>query len=132
MSKQAAKDPKPDIEPVKKSSHPKFIEMVIDGIKKLNERTGSSRQALLKYIIATYELDPKLANQHLKVALKNGIKNGQVKQSKGTGSNGSFKLGDEAKKSEAKKSQLKRSMKKRKKRNLAKKLNRKNCCKQKD
>lgn len=84
------------------NKHPKFIEMIIDGLKKLNERSGSSRHALLNYITSTYALDSKLANQHLKLALKNGVKNGLLKQLKGIGSNGSFKIGEEAKKKVAK------------------------------
>jgi len=68
--------------------------MTTEAIRKLDEKTGSSRQAIVKYIIATYALEAKLANQHTKVALKNAVKNGALKQSKGVGASGSFKLGD--------------------------------------
>jgi histone H1/5 len=71
-----------------------FIEMIADALKKLNEKSGSSRQAILKYIVSNYPVDAKAANQHVKLALKNGVKNGQLKQSKGVGASGSFKLGD--------------------------------------
>lgn len=75
-------------------SHPKFIDMVIEGIRHLNERSGSSRHALLKFIESQYHLNPKLANTHLKLALKSGVKSGALKQSKGIGAAGSFKIGD--------------------------------------
>ena len=84
-------------------SHPTFLEMIKAGLKQLNERSGSSRIALLKYIVATHKLDEKTANVHLKMALKRGVKDGSLKQVKGVGSNGSFKLADGAKKTGEKK-----------------------------
>ena len=61
------------------------------------ERGGSSRLAILKYIMKEYQLgqDEKLVNAHLKLALRSGIKNGLLKQSKGTGAAGSFRIGPE-------------------------------------
>jgi histone H1/5 len=56
--------------------------MIVDALRKLNEKSGSSRQAIVKYIIANHKLDAKLVNQHVKLALKNGVKNGALKQSK--------------------------------------------------
>ena len=60
------------------------------------ERGGSSRQAILKYICKHYNVgkDEKVVNQHLKMALRAGVKNGNLKQSKGTGASGSFRLGE--------------------------------------
>ena len=57
-------------------------------------------------------MDPKEAtcNQHLKLALRAGVKNGTLKQSKGHGACGSFKLGVEKTKSKkAKKSAEKKT-----------------------
>lgn len=76
----------------KTTTHPKFIEMIQAGIKHLNEKTGSSRIALMKYIVTTYSLDEKMAKTHLRLALIKGVKDGVLKQVKGVGSNGSFKL----------------------------------------
>jgi len=61
------------------------------------ERGGSSRLAILKYITKKYQLgqDEKLVNAHLKMALRSGIKSGLLKQSKGTGAAGSFRIGAE-------------------------------------
>ena len=35
-------------------THPKYSDMVVSAITTLKERKGSSRQAILKHIIATY------------------------------------------------------------------------------
>jgi len=74
------------------SSHPKYSEMIKAALKSLNDRGGSSRAAILKFVLANYSLDPIQANQHLKLALKNGVKGKYFKQTKGNGASGSFKL----------------------------------------
>ena len=73
----------PTVEEKRKYKHPKFFEMISAAIIKLDERKGSSKQALLKYIVENYDVDSKLANRNLKLALKNGIRNGLIKQSTG-------------------------------------------------
>lgn len=40
-------------------AHPKFIDMITESLEKLNERSGSSRQAILKYIVANFPVDQK-------------------------------------------------------------------------
>jgi histone H1/5 len=47
--------------------------MVGKAIAALKERGGSSRQAILKYIMANFNVgkDPKTVNVHLKLSLKN-------------------------------------------------------------
>ncbi|XP_061192332.1 histone H1-delta-like [Saccostrea echinata] len=111
-------DPKPETEkvgkatkaaksPKKKSvksknktplNHPHYREMIKDALTNLKERGGSSRQAILKYIMKNFKVDDeKSANNHLKMALRAGVKNGSLKQSKGTGASGSFRLGEGAK-----------------------------------
>jgi len=74
------------------ASHPKYSDMIKAALKALNDRGGSSRAAILKFVLANYSLDPIQANQHLKLALKNGIKSKHFKQTKGNGASGSFKL----------------------------------------
>ena len=76
----------------KEPTHPKYSEMVISAITALKERTGSSRQAILKYIITTYNLDEKVATTHVRRALVQGVIKGLLKQVKGTGANGSFRV----------------------------------------
>jgi len=76
----------------KPANHPKYSEMIKAAITTLKERGGSSRQAILKYISANYKVGDNAAS-HLKLALRAGVKNGSLAQSKGTGASGSFKLG---------------------------------------
>lgn len=95
--------------PKKPAAHPKYCDMIKAAITSLKERGGSSRQAILKYICANYKVDGDKAKNHLKIALRAGIKNGTLKQSKGTGASGSFRLG-EAKKA-AKKPKAKKAKK---------------------
>jgi len=87
----------PSANPKPKATHPKFPEMIAEALKKLNEKSGSSRHAIVKYIMATYNIEEKITNKHTKVALRAGVQNNNLKQSKGTGVTGSFKLGDAAK-----------------------------------
>lgn len=83
----------------KPTVHPTYSEMVKTALGSLKERGGSSRQALLKYIMANFKVgtDSKAVNVHLKIALRNGVKKETIKQSKGTGAAGSFKLGEQPK-----------------------------------
>ena len=82
--------------PKKPAAHPKYSEMVGKAIAALKERGGSSRQAILKYIMANFNdgKDAKNVNVHLKLSLRAGVKNKCLKQSKGTGASGSFKIGE--------------------------------------
>ena len=81
------------------AAHHKYIDMISAAVSALKERGGSSRQAILKYIMANYKVgnDANFINAHLKMALKNGVKKGALKQAKGTGASGSFKLGEKPK-----------------------------------
>ena len=87
--KKAAKPKKP-------AAHPKYSEMIAAALGALKERSGSSRQAILKYIQANYKVgdNATAVNAHLKLSLKSMVKSGALKQSKGTGASGSFKLGE--------------------------------------
>lgn len=95
---KAAKPKKASAKAKKPSTHPTYGAMAKAAISALKERTGSSRQAILKYIMANYNLgsdtDQKRVNSRLKIALKNGLKTGAFKNAKGTGVTGSFKLAD--------------------------------------
>jgi len=91
------------------SSHPKYSDMIKSALKSLNDRSGSSRAAILKFVLANYSLDPVSANQHLKLALKNGVKGKYFKQTKGNGASGSFKLVEGAKVTKKKTTKPKKS-----------------------
>lgn len=75
----------------KPAEHPKYIEMIVAAITALKERTGSSRQAIEKYIKANYKVGDSCGT-HLKMALKRGVAGGVLSQPKGTGASGSFKV----------------------------------------
>merc|ERR1711988_1741649 len=61
--------------------------------RRAKDRTGSSRQAILKYVCANYKVDAAKAGQHLRMALKAGIKKGSLKMAKESGKGaGKFKL----------------------------------------
>ncbi|PIA33569.1 hypothetical protein AQUCO_04100184v1 [Aquilegia coerulea] len=71
----------PLIEPPKPPSnhlnHPPYAEMIVSAIKALNEKKGSSRKAIAKYIDSVYTNLPQshsaLLTHHLKRLKKNGI-----------------------------------------------------------
>ena len=99
MSAVAAKPAKKATKPKVPATHPKYTEMIAAAVGSLKERGGSSRQAILKYIVAKYNVgkNETVINTHLKMALRSGVKNGSLKQAKGTGASGSFRLGEKAK-----------------------------------
>merc|ERR1712014_6425 len=85
-AKKAAKPKAP-------AAHPKYSVMIAAAIGALKDRTGSSRQAILKYVCANYKVDAAKAGQHLRMALKAGIKKGSLKMAKESGKGaGKFKL----------------------------------------
>ena len=129
-AKKAGKAGKKVAKP-KPAEHPKYADMCICAIAALKERKGSSRQAILKYIEANNKVSEG-ANRHLKAALKRCVANGLIKQVKGCGASGSFKLGEKpkpkakkAKKKPAAKKAKKPAAKKLKKKPAAKKLKKK-------
>jgi histone H1/5 len=76
----------------------------------LKERNGSSRQAIVKYVLANYKVgtDLKAVNTRVKVALKSGVAKGAFKQVKGKGASGSFKVEAAAKPKAVKKASAKK------------------------
>merc|ERR1712045_583150 len=68
-------------------------------LKALKERSGSSRQAILKYILANYKVDAAKAGVPLKLTLKKGVAAGTLKMGGAAGKKGagSFKIGEKAK-----------------------------------
>lgn len=80
----------------KTADHPKYEVMIVEAIKALKEQKGSSKLAILKYILSHYNVgnDSKLVNSRLRLALKRAVKLGHLKQPKGVGASGSFKVGE--------------------------------------
>jgi len=85
------------------ANHPPYQSMIKNAIKTMKEMKGSSRQAILKFLMANYQVggDAIKINAHLKMALKRMVKSNDLKQLKGTGASGRFRL-DKAKKTEGK------------------------------
>ncbi|KAL8606361.1 hypothetical protein ACOMHN_050841 [Nucella lapillus] len=92
-AKKAAAKPR---KPTKPADHPKYNVMIAAAVTSLKERSGSSRQAILKYVMANYKVGNEVTkiNARVKTALKAGVKAGTLKQAKGTGASGSFRLGE--------------------------------------
>lgn len=82
--------------PKKPADHPKYIVMIQAAVSALKERNGSSRQAIIKYIKANYNVREN-CDSNIKMALKKGVVDGTLTQVKGTGASGSFKLAKLAK-----------------------------------
>ncbi|ROT77456.1 putative histone H1.0-A-like [Penaeus vannamei] len=120
MADAAKKAPKAKA-PKKPAAHPKYSVMIAAALAALKERSGSSRQAILKYIVATYKVDPKAAATQLKLALKRGVTTGALKQVKGAGASGSFRLNKPAAEAKPK---TKAARSRRHQRSAAKKLQR--------
>ena len=84
--------------PKKPAEHPTYAVMIAAAIAALKDRTGSSRQAILKYVCANYKVDPAKAGTHVRRALTAGIKKGSLKMAKESGKGaGCFKLAEETK-----------------------------------
>ena len=83
----------------KSSDHPTYAEMISAAILSLKDRTGSSRQAIAKYVCANYQVDADKAAFHLRRALKKGLEDGVFKTARQSGKGaGSFKLIEKKKK----------------------------------
>lgn len=92
------------------STHPPTASMVNSAIKSLNERGGSSLQAIKKYISSTYKVDAEKIAPFIKKYLKSAADKGALVRTKGKGAAGSFKL--PGAKSEVAKKQSKAAIKK--------------------
>lgn len=83
-AKKATKAKKP-------ADHPMYKEMIAAAIKALANKSGSSKQAISKYISANYKVGDR-HEAHLRSALLRGITSGALVKKSGVGCSGSFKL----------------------------------------
>merc|ERR1711973_872185 len=74
-----------------KPTHPPYSVMIVAAIKALKERSGSSKRNILKYIVANYKVGDQ-ASIRLNIALRKLGKAGKLKQVKGVGARGSFRI----------------------------------------
>merc|ERR1712130_924330 len=74
-------------------SHPTYSAMIVAAVGALKDRTGSSRQAILKYICANYKVDSKKAATQIRLALKRMTTGGELRMAKDKGKGaGCYKL----------------------------------------
>merc|ERR1719315_579499 len=83
-----------------KTGNPPYVKMVTDAIMKLKERKGSSRQAILKYMLSKYKVDVAVAQPRVNRTLKKLIEKGELIAGAKPGSSGAgcYKLSQETKK----------------------------------
>merc|ERR1711977_89286 len=104
----------------KPAAHPPFKAMILTAIKALKERGGSSRQAILKYVVANNKVDAAKAAGPLKLALRKALAAGTIVKAKAAGKGaGKFKAGKVEKPKKVKK--VKKPTKKAAKKPAAKK-----------
>merc|ERR1712029_1230923 len=88
------------------AAHPTYKDMAIGAITGLKDRSGSSRQAILKYVMANYKVgtDASKVSRQLQLALKKAVAGGALKAAAPAGRKGagSYRL-DEKPKAEKKK-----------------------------
>jgi len=77
-------------------SHPTYSVMITAAVGALKDRTGSSRQAILKYICANYKVEDKKAATQTRLALKRMTAGGELRMAKDKGKGaGCYKLASE-------------------------------------
>merc|ERR1712213_148719 len=75
------------------AAHPKYSVMIAAAITALKDRTGSSRAAILKHIVANNKVDAAKAATQVRLALKRGVAKGALKMASAKGKNaGGYKL----------------------------------------
>merc|ERR1711990_343402 len=87
--------------------------MIAAAITALKDRTGSSRAAILKHVVANNKVDAAKAATQVRLSLKRGVAKGALKMAAAKGKNaGSYKLVKVVKPKKAKKPAAKKAAKK--------------------
>ncbi|NXN00646.1 H5 protein, partial [Sylvia borin] len=89
------------------AAHPAYSDMITAAIRADKRRGGSSRQSIQKYVKSHYKVGPN-ADVQIRLAIRRLLTAGVLKQAKGVGASGSFRL---AKASKAKRSPSKKRKK---------------------
>merc|ERR1712119_97419 len=106
----------------KAAAHPKYSVMIAAAITALKDRTGSSRAAILKHVVANNKVDATKAVTQVRLALKRGVAKGALKMASAKGKNaGSYKLVKVVKPKKVKKVVKKKAAKKPAAKKVAKK-----------
>lgn len=90
--------------PRRPAAHPAYSDMIAAAIRAEKSRGGSSRQFIQKYVKSHYKVGQN-ADAQIKLSIRRLLATGVLKQTKGVGASGSFRLAkaDKAKKSPARK-----------------------------
>merc|ERR1712189_29062 len=93
-NKSTMTDAKKAAKPKAPAAHPPYASMITAAIKALGDKKGSSRQAILKYIVANNKVDAAKAAVRVRLALKKMIAAKKVVAAAAAGKKGagSFKL----------------------------------------
>ena len=97
------------------AAHPGFTKMITEAIVALKSRTGSSRAAILKYIIATYKVDAANPTINVCISLERMVESGALKMARESGKGaGCYRVVkvEKPKKVKAKKPAVKKAAKK--------------------
>merc|ERR1712168_1087362 len=98
------------------AAHPTYKDMAVAAITGLKDRSGSSRQAILKYVMANYKVDTDASkvSRQLQLALKKAVAGGALKAAAPAGRKGagSYRLGEKPKAEKKKKPAKKPAAKK--------------------
>lgn len=73
-------------------THPPYYEMIDTAVIALNEKYGSSLQAIKKYLAEHYNIDTKKKALHIKRYVNSALDNGQYVQSAGSGASGRVRI----------------------------------------
>ncbi|KAM6419674.1 histone H1.0 [Pluvialis apricaria] len=86
------------------AAHPSYSDMIAAAIRAEKSRGGSSRQSIQKYVKSHYKVGPN-ADVQIRLSIRRLLAAGVLKQTKGVGASGSFRLAKaiKAKKSPARK-----------------------------
>ena len=93
----APKTKKAPAKPKAPAAHPPYAAMVKAAVKALADKKGSSRQAILKYIVANYKVgDAARAGKLLNAALKKAVAGGALKMAAAAGkkNSGCYKVAE--------------------------------------
>merc|ERR1712018_255798 len=113
-NKSTMTDAKKAAKPKAPAAHPPYASMITAAIKALGDKKGSSRQAILKYVVANNKVDASKAAVRVRLALKKMIAAKKVVAAAAAGKKGagSFKLpAKEPKAKKAKKPKAKKPKK---------------------
>ncbi|NWV17571.1 H5 protein, partial [Origma solitaria] len=104
----SATKPKRPRSPRRPAAHPTYSDMIKAAIRADKSRGGSSRQSIQKYVKSHYKVGPN-ADVQIRLAIRRLLNAGVLKQAKGVGASGSFRLASKA--SKAKRSPAKKRKK---------------------